>query len=135
LNLLLDTHAFLWMALGSDRWPGRIAKQLRDPDNDVWLSVVSVWELAVKTGTGRLTLPSPAIDFVIDHRRRHRVESLALEEAAVAHLERLPPLHRDPFDRMLVCQAIEHGLTIVTGDPLIRDYPVRTLWLENEGGS
>lgn len=130
MRFLLDTHVFLWLALGSDEIPDRLASQLRDPDNDVFLSAVSTWEIAVKSKDGRLALPSPAVEYIVDHRHRHRIEPLPLEESAIAHLNRLPVLHRDPFDRMLICQAIEHEMTLVTNDANIRNYPVRTLWLE-----
>jgi len=92
------------------------------------LSAVSSWEIAVKFGLGRLSLPSPPSKFVPDQRRLRGVESLPLEEDAVLHVQRLPRLHNDPFDRMLVCQALVHGLVILTPDELITQYPARTLW-------
>jgi len=128
MRLLLDTHVFLWMALASDRMPDAIKAAIRSPANQVWLSAISVWEIAIKQGRGRLALPSPAVEFVTGHRRGHGIASLPVEEGAAAHLARLPLLHADPFDRMLVCQAIEHDLTIVTSDAQIQRYPVKTLW-------
>lgn len=97
-------------------------------ENDVWLSVVSVWEIVVKTALKRLQLPGPAWSYVTTQRERHAVASLALEENAVANLTKLPAVHRDPFDRMLVCQALAQDLVIVTNDPLIERYPVKTVW-------
>jgi PIN domain nuclease of toxin-antitoxin system len=99
-----------------------------DPSNDVYLSAVSVWEIALKHFLGRLTLPEPPDVFIPAQRNQHDVEPLALEEEAALHSIRLPLLHRDPFDRMLICQALVHGLVILTPDELIRRYPVRSMW-------
>lgn len=92
------------------------------------MSSVSAWEIIVKHGLGRLPLPRPPHEFVPEQRRRHRIEALALDEIAVLQLAKLPDHHRDPFDRMLVCQAAAHGLTILTPDPEIARYPVPTAW-------
>lgn len=127
MRLLLDTSTFLWFITGSEI-PERSKAALVDPDHEVWLSVVSVWELSVKQKLGRLQLPGSAFSYAMSARERHGIESLPLSEPAVAHLSKLPEVHRDPFDRMLVCQAIEHDLLLVTSDPLVREYPVKTLW-------
>jgi PIN domain nuclease of toxin-antitoxin system len=92
------------------------------------LSVVSAWEIAIKSGLKNLTLPEPAQFFLRRARILHKIESLNLDEEAIVQLPHLPPLHRDPFDRMLICQAIAEGMAILTPDELIRQYPVRTIW-------
>ena len=130
MNLLLDTQVFLWMAAGNERVPAAVREAIRAPGNLVWLSVVSVWELAIKQQLRRIELPGPAAEVIGDLRRRHGVASLPIGEEAVAHLDKLPDVHRDPFDRMLVCQAIEHNLTLVSADKLLRRYPVKVLWPE-----
>ncbi|MEX2213617.1 MAG: type II toxin-antitoxin system VapC family toxin [Phycisphaeraceae bacterium] len=94
------------------------------PENEVYLSVVSVWEATIKHSLGKLPLPeSPALFFPAQ-RAMHRIASLPLHEQATTRLASLAPLHNDPFDRMLVCQAIDHGLTIATVDPKIQEYAV-----------
>ena len=128
MKLLLDTAPFLWFIAGDERLPGATRALIRDPDHDVWLSVVSFWEVVIKQETGRLPLPEPARTYLPVMRERHGVASLALDESAVAHLSKLPAFHRDPFDRMLVCQAIEHDLVLVTSDEQVRQYPVKTAW-------
>lgn len=128
MRLLLDTCAFLWIVAGSEKISGRAQALFSDPDNEVYLSVVSVWEIAVKHALGRLPLPAPPDAFVSRQRERHAIETLPLAEEAVLQLLRLPDYHKDPFDRMLVCQAVAHGLTILTPDPAIGRYPVRTEW-------
>src|SRR5262249_33113310 len=99
-----------------------------DPVNDVYLSAASGWEISIKHALGRLPLPSPPERFVPQQRNHHGIEALALDEDSVLYSHRLPLLHRDPFDRMIVCQAIVHGLAVLTPDPLIAQYSVRCLW-------
>ena len=101
---------------------------LVDPENDVLLSTVSAWEIAVKYDLAKLRLDRPPERYVPEERARHDVHSCPLEEEATLYLHRLPPFHRDPFDRMLVCQAIVGGMSVVTPDPNIARYPVRVLW-------
>lgn len=131
MKLLLDTQVFLWIATDSARLPRDLRTVLREPSNDLYLSVVSSWEIAVKARSGKLVLPMPVWAFLLESRERLSIQTLSIQETAVAHVAKLPDLHRDPFDRMLVCQAIEHGLTIVTSDTQIHRYPVKTLWTVN----
>lgn len=99
-----------------------------DPDNEVLLSVASAWEIIVKNKIGKLPLPEPPHVFIKKWRSRHNIDSLPLDEASVLQLSRLPDYHKDPFDRILICQAIAGGLTILTPDPRITAYPVRAEW-------
>ena len=124
----MDTCSFIWL-ITDDKALSRSAREtFTNSGNDVFLSSVSVWEIVVKNGLGRLPLPSAAEVFIALQRERHGIESLGLDEESCLHLLRLPPAHRDPFDRMLVCQAIVHGMSILTPDPLIKQYPVRCTW-------
>jgi PIN domain nuclease of toxin-antitoxin system len=128
MKLLLDTCTFLWLATG-DRALSRVAREsFADPDNDVFLSAVSAWEIAVKHALGKLPLPRQPAALVPDLRARHQIQALPLDERAALAAGQLPDLHRDPFDRMLICQTIMGGLTLVTPDPLITQYAVPTLW-------
>ena len=131
MKLLLDTQVFLWIATDSARLPRDLRTVLRDPFNDLYLSVVSSWEIAVKARSGKLVLPMPVWAFLLESRERLSIQTLSIQETAVAHVAKLPDIHRDPFDRMLVCQAIEHELTIVTSDAQVQRYPVKTLWTVN----
>ena len=92
-----------------------------------FLSAVSFWEISLRHGFGKLPLPQPPAQFVPQQRERHLIAPLVLDELAVAQLSGLPGLHRDPFDRMLVCQAKAHGLTLASSDALVRQYPVALL--------
>jgi PIN domain nuclease of toxin-antitoxin system len=128
VNVLLDTCTFLWAVSA----PGQLSARARDlitaPTAAVYVSSVTAWEIAVKHNLGRLILGSAPDRFVPAQREAHGFEALPLDEASALHVNRLPGLHRDPFDRMLVCQAIVHGLAILTPDPLVEQYPARVLW-------
>jgi PIN domain nuclease of toxin-antitoxin system len=123
LKLLLDTCTFLWLNSRLARVSPLARGLCADRDNELYLSVVSAWEIALKQVAGRLPLPEPAALYV-----PNGIASLDLSEEAVLQLPKLPPLHTDPFDRMLICQAIAHGLAILTPDEWIARYPVRVLW-------
>ena len=128
MRILLDTCTFLWLITDDIALSASARDAFVDPDNDVYLSAVSVWEIAVKYGLGKLSLPASPDRFIPIERERHGIASLPLEEQAILYLSKLPLLHRDPFDRALVCQAIQHELTLLTPDPLITQYAVRTAW-------
>ncbi len=128
MKVLLDTCTFLWAITGDIALSASARKAFTDPGNDVYLSAVSVWEMMVKHGLGRLPFPDPPERFIPAQRERHGIAPLPLEEQAFLYLPKLPALHRDPFDRMLICQAIQHELTLLTPDPLITQYAVRALW-------
>jgi PIN domain nuclease of toxin-antitoxin system len=128
VKLLLDTCAFLWIATG-DRALSRAAREaFTDPGNEVYLSAISAWEIALKHALGKLPLPEPPMVLVPNLRGRHHIEALPLDERAALAVAQLPELHRDPFDRMLICQTIMGGFMLVTPDPLITQYAVPTLW-------
>jgi PIN domain nuclease of toxin-antitoxin system len=128
VQLLLDTVTFLWFVAGSKDLSRKAKDALRDPANDVFLSSVSAWEIAVKHRLGRLPLPDRPEVWIPEQRHAHAFEALPLDEAAALTLPRLPDLHRDPFDRMLICQALFERLTLVTPDEAVRAYPAPTLW-------
>jgi PIN domain nuclease of toxin-antitoxin system len=127
VKLLLDTCTFLWLAGGQSLSPAAGAV-VRDPANDVYLSAVSTWEIVSKHRAGRLPLPEPPDRLIPTERRLRGVAALAFDEESALFASRLPPLHRDPFDRMLIAQAIASSLVIVTPDPAIAQYPVRVIW-------
>ena len=128
MKLLIDTCTFLWILGGGRVLPARVAELYQSADNEVYLSAVSAWEITVKHANGRLILPEAPERLVPAERDRRGIVSLAFDEESALHVSRLPVLHRDPFDRMLVSQAIVHGLAILTPDQLIVQYPARTIW-------
>lgn len=127
MRLLLDTHAFLWYISADAKLPEAHLAAIRDASNEVYLSAASVWEAVIKHGLGKLPLPSPPAEYLPQQRAAHGIAALPIDETAMVHLAALPPLHRDPFDRILVAQALLVNLTIVTIDPEILAYPVPVL--------
>jgi len=128
MNLLLDTCTFLWIVQGNPAVSPGVKELFSSPENAVFLSVISAWEISVKYGLGKLKLPLSPDIFVPRERSRHLITELPLQERDIFPLNKLPEIHKDPFDRMLICQAIENGLTILTPDEHIHQYPVKTLW-------
>ena len=128
MNLLLDTCTFLWVITDDPALSARARNLVTDPAQRVFLSGVSAWEIAVKFSLGRLLLDGTPAQVIPEERERHGIESLDLTEDAALHLTKMPDLHRDPFDRMLICQAAVHGLALVTPDEQIGRYPIVTLW-------
>ena len=128
MNILLDTVTFLWWVTDDDGLSVGASDFIKDPTRRVFLSPVSTWEIVVKHAMGKLPLPEDPVSLIPRLRRDHGFEELPLSEGAVLQLPRLPSLHKDPFDRMLLCQAIEHGLILVTPDEHLRRYPVRSAW-------
>ena len=128
MNVLLDTCVFLWIVRGDSALSATARAMFSDPGNLVYLSAVSAWEITVKHKLGRLPLSEPPETYVPKERAKHRILPLDLTESSVLVLERLPDLHADPFDRMLVCQAIAHGMVLLTPDTQIQAYPVNSRW-------
>jgi PIN domain nuclease of toxin-antitoxin system len=127
MRLLLDTHVFLWYITADSRLPAPFLAAIREPTNEVDLSVASIWEAVIKHGLGKLPLPAPPATYLPQQRNAHGIAALPIDEGAMIHLAGLPALHRDPFDRLLIAQALEHGLTIATVDAEVAAYPVPRL--------
>ena len=128
MRILLDTCTFLWIITAEQQLSSNARELFVDPFNDIFLSSVSSWEIVAKFTLGRLPLPEAPEKFIPTQRKLHKIESLSLQEDAALHLVKLPDYHKDPFDRMIVCQALVHGMTILTPDEAIRRYPARTIW-------
>ncbi|MBK8184355.1 MAG: type II toxin-antitoxin system VapC family toxin [Candidatus Competibacter sp.] len=128
MNILLDTCVFLWIVRDPKQLSANAHALITDSAHTLYLSVISAWEIAIKHGLGRLPLAEPPHIYVPTERDKHDILSLDLHEAAVLELRRLPHHHQDPFDRMLIGQAIADGLTLLTPDSHIQAYPVRTVW-------
>lgn len=128
MRVLLDSHAFLWVATEDDRLPRAVRDLIADMHTKVVVSVASTWELTLKALSGKLVLPAPPAEHFADHIDEFSYELLPIHQRHVAALPELPAIHRDPFDRMLVAQALVEDLDLVSGDEWIRRYPVRTIW-------
>ncbi len=127
MRLLLDTHVFLWYLTADPRLPATFRTAIQDPTNEVFLSAASIWEAVIKHGLGKLPLPGPPANYLPQQRAIHGISGLPVDERAMTHLAALPLLHRDPFDRMIIAQALQHGLTVATVDPNVGAYAVPLL--------
>ena len=128
MRLLLDTQAFLWFITGDPKLSAPAERALRDGTNDLLLSIASVWEIAIKVGLHRLPIPEPLETFVPHQLRLNRIQLLPIDLTHAVEVARLPPHHRDPFDRLLICQARVEGIPIVTADGVFSSYTVETFW-------
>jgi len=128
VRILLDTCTFLWLVTDAPALSGTVRELFADVENEVYLSAVSTWEIALNHALGRLPLPGPPERYVPAQRAKHKIAFLPLHEEATLSLKRLPRIHKDPFDRMLICQALVHNLVILTPDPLVSQYTVGTMW-------
>jgi PIN domain nuclease of toxin-antitoxin system len=127
-RLLLDTHILLWATARSERLSAAARAVLEDPDHVLLWSAVGTAELAVKASIGKLQLPSPVAPFVDRHVRKLGLERLPLDDRHAAMIETLPLHHRDPFDRLLIAQALVEEVPIVTADQAFRLYEVEVIW-------
>ena len=128
MKILLDTCTFLWLTTDAPELSEKAKTVFQNIDNAVYLSSVSVWEIIVKHQLGKLPLPDAPENFIKSQCQKHFIKFSPLDEKAVFYLSGLPKHHGDPFDRMLVCQAIALDLIILTPDSMIIQYPVPTLW-------
>ncbi len=127
MRLLADTHAFLWFVAGDRQLSTKARRALEDTDNQWWLSAASVWEMAIKSSLGRLTLPAP-VDQYIAAKVQQGLRLLSIDWPHAAHTERLPFHHRDPFDRLIAAQALADGLAVVSKNAVFRKYGVQVVW-------
>ncbi len=128
MRMLLDTCTFIWLQLSPDRIPARLLEILLNPETGRYLSAAVVWEIVIKWSSGKLSLPCPPDEFIKKARYESMIDTVPMFESSALQVAKLPRLHNDPFDRMLIAQSIEHGLPLATPDPLIRQYAVKTIW-------
>jgi PIN domain nuclease of toxin-antitoxin system len=128
MKLLLDTHAFLWWIADDAHLPDSARTLLADDGNEVFLSVAVAWEILIKTALGRMSVSRSVESLIRDAVLDNQFLVLPIQLNHTLAVAELPPIHQDPFDRILVSQAICEELVIVTRDALIRDYGVPTAW-------
>jgi PIN domain nuclease of toxin-antitoxin system len=130
MNYLLDTQAFLWLATAPERLRQEVRHTIASPEHRVFLSTVVVWEIAIKSASGKLELKDDLDSFVAQQVAAMRLAHLPITVDHGLKVAKLPVLagHRDPFDRMLIAQAKAEGMTIVTRDPLFAAYGVPIAW-------
>lgn len=128
MRLLLDTHAFLWWAEDSPRLPQPARRAIHDEDNDVMVSAATAWEITTKHRLGKLPSADPIASDIPGAIAAQGFQELPLSVADAARAGALPGPHRDPFDRMLIAQALSRDLVLISNDAAFDRYPVRRLW-------
>jgi PIN domain nuclease of toxin-antitoxin system len=128
VRLLLDTHVLLWTLEGDRRLPPRVRDLIDNVENEVYVSIASLWEAAIKIGNGKLRVPGQTIDYFIAHIETRQLTVLALTLAHIRIVQDLPRHHGDPFDRILIAQSQAEGIPLLSTDAEIRKYEVDLLW-------
>ena len=127
MKFLLDTHIFLWWILEHPKLPRFARDMLTNPDNELYLSSASTWEMIIKSTLGKLSLPASPETFIRHQLYLNEITPLYITTEHTFALATLPMIHKDPFDRMLIAQAIYEDLTLITDDPTIKQYHVKVL--------
>ncbi|PJE61919.1 PIN domain nuclease [Candidatus Roizmanbacteria bacterium CG10_big_fil_rev_8_21_14_0_10_39_12] len=130
MNILLDTSTFIWTISNPDRLSKKAKEVYLDEDNACFLSVVSTWEMIVKFNFGKLPLPEQPEKIITSQVAQHSIQIISLEMNDILQLSKLHNIksHKDPFDRMLACQSLARKMPILTPDPWIKAYEVKTIW-------
>ncbi len=128
MRVLIDTHIFIWYLQNSEGLPGSITTLINDARNDILLSIASIWEMAIKQSTSKLNLGVPYTNFIEEQMGFNNIELLPIRLEHLEAVTNLPFHHRDPFDRMLISQAIIEDIVIVSVDNVFSLYPVKKMW-------
>lgn len=128
MNLLLDTHAWLWFHLGDPRLSAAVRSHIVDPANAKFVSSGSCWEISIKIGLGKFTLGIPYAQFMCDSIAGQGFQYLPITTLRTERISTLPMHHRDPFDRLLIAQAGVDGMKLVSGDRILAPYGVPLIW-------
>ena len=128
MKVLMDTHVFLWWIEDNPRLSPRAREIISDIENEVFLSAASGWEIAIKARLGRIKLPQDPARFVMEQVTINAFRTLPIQLNHTLHVYTLPPIHRDPFDRILIAQSQLENIPIITADSYIAKYPVEVIW-------
>ncbi len=128
MKLLLDSHTFIWFIAGDARLSDDARIAIEDLDNDKWISIASIWEIAIKYSIGKLSLSAPFNILIPQQTRKNGFDLLDIKFAHTATITTLPFHHRDPFDRLIISQAIVEGMDVVSIDAAFDKYPIKRIW-------
>jgi PIN domain nuclease of toxin-antitoxin system len=128
MKLLLDTHTFIWFVTDSPRLSSTAKALIEDEYNEKWLSIASIWEMAIKQSIGKLRFELAFPTFVEQQMQRNSMDLLGIQISHLAIVANLPLHHRDPFDRLLIAQAVVEQIPIVGADGVFDSYPIQRLW-------
>ena len=128
MRLLLDTHSFLWFLLDDPKLSQTAKRSIADPDNDIDISPASYWEIAIKISLNKYSLPEPYEPFMERELATNQFRILPIAPKHAAALTSLPFHHRDPFDRLIIAQAMVEQIPVISGDEAFAAYPVTRIW-------
>ena len=128
MRVLVDTHTFLWALLHDRRLPAKAKRILTSDTDELVFSLVSLWEIAIKIKTGKLNTIGSSVAYIREEMNAYGMELLPIRYEHILQLEALPRNHGDPFDRLLVAQAISESLPILSGDEKLKEYGVKLIW-------
>lgn len=127
MRLLLDTHVFLWLNDDPTQLSLTLKELFSSGEHELYLSMATPWEIQIKSQLGKLSLAMPIKELVNKNRQENNIQLLPIELSHISYLEELPRRHNDPFDRIIIAQAIIEGMTIVTVDHAFADYSVQVV--------
>jgi len=128
MNFILDTHTFLWFIGGEPLLPMKIRTLIEDPANRRFLSVASLWEIGIKISIGKLNIDMPLEELLLHHIEKNAIQILHIRFADILEVSIMPFHHRDPFDRLIIAQAIVENVQIFSIDEVFDSYPVQRQW-------
>ena len=128
MRVLLDTSSFLWFIAGSDRLSINAQNIIVDQNNDLFLSTVSLWEIAIKVSIGKLELLQSFDKLIPDQLHKNDIHTLSMELNHLSELIQLPFHHRDPFDRLIIAQSMAEAMPVISSDPAFKMYPIEIIW-------
>lgn len=128
MRALLDTNAFLWFISGNDRLSINARNYIADFDNELFLSIASLWEIAIKTSLGKLELLQPFDTLIPAQLEENAVQVLPIDLPHLSNVINLPFHHRDPFDRLIIAQSMTEELPVITSDATFKNYPINIIW-------
>ncbi|MGD8291541.1 MAG: type II toxin-antitoxin system VapC family toxin [Desulfobacterales bacterium] len=128
MKYLLDTHAFLWFVTDDNKLSSKAKSIIQNSNNEVYFSAASAWEMSIKTKLGRLRLGGTLESFIIEQLTVNRLSPLAITVSHSLYTEKLPQIHKDPFDRIMISQSKVENMALITQDKEIRKYKVSTVW-------
>jgi PIN domain nuclease of toxin-antitoxin system len=128
MKLLVDTQAFLWIVKADERLSRTARDAFLEATNPVYLSLASIWELAIKISIGKLTIDAPLDVFVAEHVKGNDIQIAQISLAHLYRIETLPFFHRDPFDRLIIAQCLADDYTVLSADTCFDAYAVRRMW-------
>lgn len=128
MNLLLDTHVFIWWTISPNRLSKKASELIANPQNILFMSLVSIWEMQIKAQLGKLSFDLPLADLIERQQEVNDLYLLPIELTHIYNLASLPNHHRDPFDRLLMAQALIENINLISIDKVFDQYPVNRIW-------